>query len=222
MRSVTTMVFTTPSSKNLQPSLWAWLLVAALLCLAPGYARAAEAATGAPEPGNTPALTLERAEGKLLLSARFQFDLPAVVEDALYKGIPIYFVAQADLLRDRWYWANKTITTTQRRMRLSYHPLTRRWRLNMGSGDLAEAAQGLTFGQNFDSLGEAMAAVRRVSRWKIADEQDLKPERKHIVEFSFELDTSQLPRPLQIGTLGQSDWLIDVKLSQEMDMEPSR
>lgn len=222
MRSVTMMVFTTPSSKNLPPSRWAWLLVAALLCLAPGFARAAEAATGAPESGNTPALTLERSEGNLLLSARFQFDLPAVVEDALYKGIPIYFVAQADLLRDRWYWANKTITTTQRRMRLTYHPLTRRWRLNMGSGDMGEAAQGLTFGQSFDSLDEAMVAVRRVSRWKIADQQDLKPERKHIVEFSFELDTSQLPRPLQIGTLGQSDWLIDVKLTQEMDMEPSR
>ena len=143
MRSVTTMVFTTPSSKNLPPSLWAWLLVAALLCLAPGYARAAEAAIGAPESGNPPALTLERSEGSLLLSARFQFDLPAVVEDALYKGIPIYVVAQADLLRDRWYWANKTIVSTQRRMRLTYHPLTRRWRLNMGSGDLPKTTRHL-------------------------------------------------------------------------------
>lgn len=216
------MVFTTPFSKNLLPSCCAWLLVAALLCLAPGLARAAEAATVVPDSGNTPALTLERSEGNLLLSAHFQFDLPAVVEDALYKGIPIYFVAQAELLRDRWYWANKTIATKQRRMRLTYHPLTRRWRLHSGSGDLGEASQGLTLGQSFDSLDEAMMAVRRVSRWKIAEEQDLKPERKHIVEFSFELDTSQLPRPLQIGSLGQSDWMIDIKLTHVMDMEPGR
>jgi len=213
------MVFTTPFSKKLQPSRWAWLLVVAMLCLSQGQARAAEAASNA---SRVPAITVERVDGNLLLSAHFQFDLPAVVEDALYKGIPIYFVAQADLLRDRWYWANKTIASKQRRMRLAYHPLTRRWRLNMGSGDMPDDTQGLTLSQSFESLGEAMASVTRISRWKIADEQDLKPERTHIVEFSFQLDTSQLPRPLQIGTLGQSDWLIDVSVSQVVEAERSK
>jgi hypothetical protein len=107
-------------------------------------------------------------------------------------------------------------------MRLAYHPLTRRWRLNMGSADMSEATLGLTLSQSFDTLGDAMAAVRRVSRWKIAELQDMEAGSKHVVVFSFELDTSQLPRPLQIGTLGQSDWLIDVRLSLPLDPERAK
>jgi len=137
----------------------------------------------------------------------------------LSKGVPIYFVAHAELLRDRWYWTSKTVATAQRRMRLAYHPLTRRWRLTIGSADMNETTQGLTLGQSFDTLDDAMAAVQRISRWKIADMQDIAPGSKHVVDFSFELDTSQLPRPLQIGTLGQSDWLIEVRLSQPLDLE---
>ena len=213
------MAFITHFSKKRQPSLWAWLLTATLLCLPWGLTHAAEALSGAKEAVNNPSLTLEVSDGNLLLSAHFGFTLPAVVEDALYKGIPIYFVVQAELLRERWYWTKQTVASVQRRLRLAYHPLTRRWRLTLGDGDMTEATQGLTLSQSFDTLDEAMAAVRRISRWKIADAHDIEPGSKYVVTFSFELDTSQLPRPLQIGTLGQSDWLIDVRLSQALDPE---
>jgi hypothetical protein len=211
------MAFTTHFSKKRSASLWAWLLTFVLLCLPLGFAHAADAVSSARETGNAPSLALEVSDGDLLLTAHFGFTLPAVVEDALYKGIPIYFAAQADLLRERWYWSRKTVDSVQRRLRLAYHPLTRRWRLTMGDGDMTEATQGLTLSQSFDTLDEAMAAVRRISRWKIADARDIVPGSKHVVTFSFELDTSQLPRPLQIGTLGQSDWVIDVRLSQALD-----
>ena len=213
------MAFITHFSKKWQPSLWAWLITAALLCPPLGLAHAAEALSNTKEAGNSPSLTLEVSDGNLLLSARFDFTLPAVVEDALNKGIPIYFVAQADLLRERWYWTKKTVASVQRRLRLAYHPLTRRWRLTLGDGDMTEATQGLTLSQNFDTLNEAMAAVRRISRWPIADAQDIDSGGKYVVTFSFQLDASQLPRPLQIGTLGQSDWLINVNLSQALDSE---
>ncbi|MDR3367840.1 DUF4390 domain-containing protein [Rhodoferax sp.] len=213
------MAFITHFSKKRPLNLWAWLLTAALLCLPLGLTHATEAVPSAKETGNTPSLVLEVSDGSLLLSAHFGFTLPAVVEDALYKGIPIYFMAQADLLRERWYWTKKTVASVQRRLRLAYHPLTRRWRLTMGDGDMTEATQGLTLSQSFDTLDEAMAAVRRTSRWKIAEVRDIVPGNKHVVTFSFELDTSQLPRPLQIGTLGQSDWVIDVRLSQAFDPE---
>jgi hypothetical protein len=211
------MAFITRYSKSWLPSCWGWLLVAALLWMMPGLTQAA--AVSAAEPGTHSPMTLEYADGGLLLSAQLKFDLPAVVEDALYKGIPIYFVMQAELLRDRWYWASKTVATAQRRMRLAYHPLTRRWRLNIGSAEMNESTLGLTLGQSFDTLDDAMAVVRRIYRWKIADVQNIEPGSKHVVDFSFELDTSQLPRPLQIGTLGQSDWLIEVRLSQPFDQE---
>lgn len=216
------MAFFTHFSKKRQPSLWAWLLTAALLCLPGSVTHAIEALPSANETGSRQSLTLDVSDGNLLLSAHFGFTLPAVVEDALYKGIPIYFVAQADVLRERWYWTRKTVASMQRRLRLAYHPLTRRWRLTLGGGDMTEATQGLTLGQSFDTLDEAMAAVRRVSRWKISDMHDFSPDSKHIVTFSFGLDTSQLPRPLQIGTLGQSDWVIDVNLTQTLNLERTK
>jgi hypothetical protein len=158
-------------------------------------------------------------DGAMVLSAQFKFELPAVVEDALLKGIPIYFVAQADVLRERWYWSNRKITSVQRRMRLAYHPLTRRWRLNLGSSDMTEDTQRLALSQNFDTLEDVMAAVRRISRWKIADVAEIDLASQHVVNFSFMLDTSQLPRPLQIGTLGQSDWVVELTASQVLGPE---
>jgi len=72
-------------------------------------------------------LRLERAdEGGVLLSANVKFELPPVIDDALDKGIPMFFVAEATLLRDRWYWYDKQVTSVARHMRLSYQPLTRR------------------------------------------------------------------------------------------------
>lgn len=216
------MAFITRYSKNWLPNGWAWLLASVLLYLVQGLAPTALAAASVSESGSRSPMTLERSDSSLLLSVQLKFDLPSVVEDALSKGIPIYFVAQAELLRDRWYWTSKTIATVQRRMRLAYHPLTRRWRLTIGSAEMNETTQGLTLGQSFETLDDAMAVVQRISRWKIAEVQDIAPGNKYVVDFSFELDTSQLPRPLQIGTLGQSDWLIEVRLSQPLDLEHAK
>ncbi|WP_251140589.1 DUF4390 domain-containing protein [Rhodoferax sp. U11-2br] len=213
------MASITRYSTNKRPSGWAGLLAAVLLCWLQAWTPAAAANASAAESGSRPTLTLERSDSSLLLSVQLKFELPVVVEDALYKGIPIYFVAQSELLRERWYWTSKTIATAQRRMRLAYHPLTRRWRLTIGAADMNETTQGLTLGQSFESLDDAMAVVRRISRWKIAEVQDLPPGNKYLVDFSFELDTSQLPRPLQIGTLGQSDWMIELRQSQPLDLE---
>lgn len=207
------MAFITHCSKKLLPS-WVRLFAAVMLCLSSGLAGAQAETPDGVDASGTPLLTVTRADNAIFLSANFGFELPAVVEDALLKGIPIYFVAQADLLRERWYWANKKVASVQRRMRLAYHPLTRRWRLNVGSGDMTEATQGLSLGQNFDSLADVMAAVRRISRWKVADTADIDPGSAHVLEFRFALDTSQLPRPLQIGTVGQSDWSVILTASQ--------
>ena len=65
----------------------------------------------------------------MLLSANVKFELPTVIDDALDKGIPMFFVAEAVLFRDRWYWYDKEMASAARHMRLSYQPLTRRWRL---------------------------------------------------------------------------------------------
>jgi len=164
-------------------------------------------------------LRVERLEDAVVLSSQVNFELSAAVEDALLKGAAIFFVAEAELLRERWYWTNKRVAHVERHMRLTYQPLTRRWRLNVASGKITNTGLGIALSQNFDSLNDALASIKRVSRWKIAETTDLNPDHSHRLEFSFQMDASQLPRPLQIGTLGQSDWIISVATSQALVFE---
>jgi hypothetical protein len=149
---------------------------------------------------------IERLEDEIVLSAQVAFELPAAVEDALLKGVPLFFVNEAEVLRERWYWYDKKISAAERHLRLAYQPLTRRWRLNVTAGAGRDASLGLALNQSFDTLAQVLSAIKRVSRWKIADANELDLNQKYKVEFRFRLDLNQLPRPFQIGALGQSDW----------------
>jgi len=140
------------------------------------------------------------------------------VEDALAKGIPMYFLAEASVYRDRWYWYDKRVASATRHMRLTYQPLTRRWRLQVSSSPISGTS--VVLGQMFDSQDEALAAVQRVSGWRIADPAEVDPESAHTVDFRFQLDVSQLPRPFQIGAVGQSDW--NIQAARKLRLEPDR
>jgi hypothetical protein len=165
---------------------------------------------------------IERDSDALVLTANVKFELSAAVQDALLKGVSMVFLAEAEIFRERWYWTNKKVASAERRMRLSYQPLTRRWRLNVASGVQSQAGLGVALNQNFDTLPEALAALQRLSRWKIADVADVDLEQRHLVEFRFRMDLSQLPRPFQIGTLGQTDWNIAVSSSQALTLDNTK
>jgi Domain of unknown function (DUF4390) len=183
------------------------LLVCAFLLLFSQTSRAAELTQ----------FGVERADDGIYLSAIVQFDLPAVVEDALLKGIPMFFVAEADIYLSRWYWADKRVASATRTIRLAYQPLTRRWRVNIVSGLINNSA-GLraTLNQNYDTLPEALSAVQRLSRWRIADNAEVEVDVVHKLEFRFNLDLSQLPRPFQIGVAGQRDWTISAQQNERL------
>lgn len=171
------------------------------------------------EPAEVTQLRLEGSHDSVLLSAALKLDLPVAVEEALLKGVAVFFVAEAEVYRERWYWADKKVAGVERHMRLVFHPLTRRWRLAVSPSVIANNGLGVILNQTFDSLEEAMAAVRRISGWRIADLSDIDPGARHRVEFRFRLDVSQLPRPLQIGALGQSDWALSTAASQRLVLE---
>ena len=172
------------------------------------------------DPAEVTHLRLERTEDGVLLSASVRFDLPPAIEDALLKGLPMFFVAEAVLLRDRWYWYDKQVAGGSRHMRLSYQPLTRRWRLQVSSAPIGNS--GLSLGQMFETQEEALAAVQYISRWKIAELSDLEPDARYSVDFRFRLDVSQLPRPFQIGAVGQADWNISAARNQRLALENGR
>ena len=163
--------------------------------------------------------SVERADDGVFLSAIVRFDLPAVVEDALLKGIPMFFVAEADIYLSRWYWTDKRVASATRTIRLAYQPLTRRWRVNIVSGLINNSA-GLraTLNQNYDTLPEALSAVQRLSRWRIADNTEVEVDVAHKLEFSFSLDLSQLPRPFQIGVSSQKDWTITAQQNERLQL----
>jgi len=161
-----------------------------------------------PAKAESPELTLfqvARSDEGLLLDFNVQFELPKAVEDALIKGVPLHFVADATVYSERWYWRDRKLSQASRTWRLAYQPLTRNYRVGFG---------GLN--QSYDTLSEAVAAVRRMTRWKIAEAGQIDDAVRPYLEFSYRLDTTLLPRPMQIGIGGQPDWTLLVEKTQRV------
>lgn len=161
--------------------------------------------------GEIQQLRVERLDDEVVLSAQLQFDLPAAIEDVLAKGIALTFTAEAELYRERWYWFDKRVTLAQRSYRLAYQALSRRWRVLIL--DPQGEGASLSMNQSYESLAEAMNAIKRIARWRVADTAQLDASVSHRVEFRYRLDVTQLAVPLQIGTLGQSDWNVTLTAS---------
>lgn len=202
----------THSCKSGRADGWLQLLLGCLLAFGAAIGYAQDAA-------EISMLRIERTDDEMQLSAQVNFELPEVVEDALLKGIPMVFVMGVETLRERWYWYDKKVSTSERSMRLAYQPLTRRWRLNVAAGPGAATPVGLVLNQSYDSLAQAMAVVKRVNKWKIADAASFDPALRYRAEFQFKLDLTQLPRPFQIGALGQAQWEISARAVLPLSVE---
>jgi len=149
-------------------------------------------------------LRVERRDGELSLEFSHRLSLGAAIEDALHRGVPMYFSAQATVYRNRWYWRDERVARVNRTWRLAYQPLTANWRVSLG---------GLS--QSYGSLAEALAPLSRVSGWRLLDGEKLEPGERYYVEFSFKLDNSQLPQPMQIDLGG--DWKLGVERSLRVE-----
>jgi len=131
------------------------------------------------------------------LNATFDFDLPWVLEDAVSRGVPLYFVVDFELYRSRWYWFDDRRVAASLTYRLSYSPLTREYRLARG-----------TLALPFDTLGGALATLRRVSSWTVVERGALTAGQSYWAQVRMRLDTAQLPRPFQIGAITSRDWTL--------------
>ncbi len=165
-------------------------------------------------------LKLERQEAGLYMSANWRFDLPIALEDALLKGITLYFVTEVDVNQERWYVYNQRVSHAERHVRLFYQPLTRRWRVNVSPQPFNVSGLGMSLGQSYDTAEEALTAVSRIVQWRVASPSDYNPEAKQTISINFKLDLKQLPRPLQIGATVQSDWNIVFSKTQRLELTP--
>ena len=171
-------------------------------------------------PVDLQALKLERQDTALYMSANWRFDLPSALEDALLKGITLYFVTEVDISQERWYVYNQRVAHAERHVRLFYQPLTRRWRVNISPQPFNVSGLGMSLGQSYDTAEEALGTVRRIVQWRIANAADYNPDAKQTLSINFKLDLKQLPRPLQIGAAGQSDWNIGFSKTQRLELTP--
>lgn len=152
------------------------------------------------------AFQVTRDDGELALDFAVRLSLPKAVEDGLLRGVPVYFVAQADLYRTRWYWRDARIARVTRSWRIAYQPLTGTWRVGLG---------GLN--QSYATMAEALAAASRGTGWRLADLSQLDPDERYYLEFRYRLDTSQLPSPMQIGVGAQSGWTMGIERVLRLD-----
>ncbi|RVU49062.1 DUF4390 domain-containing protein [Rubrivivax rivuli] len=187
----------------LQPWLPGWLLgcCLALWLLLAGSAAQAQGVELA-------GLQVQRQDGALSLDFNARVNLPRSVEEALQRGVPIYFVAQAQLLRNRWYWRDERVARVTRSWRLAYQPLTNSWRVGLIGG----------LNQTFPTLAEALALASRSSDWKLAELKELDADKTYYLQFSYRLDTSQLPGPMQFGLGGQGDWAVGVNSTLKVEL----
>jgi len=135
------------------------------------------------------------AEDYYVLDADIDIVLSAPLEDALHKGIPLYFQLEFEMVRSRWYWFNDRAVTLQQQYRLSYSALTRQYRIGIGA-----------FYQNFVTLSEALQVLSRVRRREDLDPGALSKGSIYMAGLRLRLDTSQLPRPFNLNALGSREW----------------
>jgi hypothetical protein len=138
---------------------------------------------------------LEKADNDWLLNATFQIELSPGLEDAVQKGVVLYFQTEFDLTRSRWYWFDEKSALVQRQTRLSYQPLTQQYRI---------ASEGFTFSAK--TISEALQAVGSVGGWRVMDNSQLDPSKSYIAGLRMTLDLSKLPKPFQVNALNNRDW----------------
>jgi hypothetical protein len=156
-------------------------------------------------------------DGKFQIDARFRVTLDQVHENALLDGIPLTFAMEFTLTRPRWFWAYKRVAdwfnpTARIEYKLYYHPLTRTYRVQVGS-----------LFYSFDTLASALNALGVAREWTVSERGAVTRRlgSRFGGDIRMRLDTTQLPKPLQLGLLGDSDWKLESP-STPVDFEETK
>lgn len=142
-------------------------------------------------------------EESWLLDAEFGIDIGHRLEEVVSRGVALYFVAEFDLTRARWYWMDEHVVGRKQTWRLSYNALTRQYRLSTGA-----------LHQNFATLAEALGVLARLRNWAVADKAQLKPGEPYNAALRLRLDLTQLPKPFQVTAIGNKDWNITAEVKR--------
>jgi hypothetical protein len=137
---------------------------------------------------------LSTTEDGVVLAADFAFELNPRLAEVVTNGVPLYFVVEFELTRPRWYWFDEKAAAKRIQLRLSYHPLSRHYRLSTG-----------VLQQNYPTLEEAMNVLRRVRNWQVVERSAGLADANYEAAVRMRLDVTLLPKPFQLSAITSRD-----------------
>ena len=141
--------------------------------------------------------SLESVDDNYALDAQFDFEFSPRLEEAVNKGLPLYFLVEFELTRPRWYWLDEKTATHSQTIRISYHALTRQYRISTGS-----------LHQGFATLHEALGILKRVRNWVVLEKAQVQRGQAYRAGVRMRLDHAQLPKPFQVNALTNREWTL--------------
>jgi hypothetical protein len=141
--------------------------------------------------------TLELAEDGWQLGAEFDIQFSPRLEEAVNRGVPLYFVVEFELSRPRWYWFDEKPIQFSQTYKVSYTPLLRQYRLSVGN-----------VYQNFTRFEEVTRVLSRLRNLQIADRNAFRKDGTYQAGIRMRLDTAQLPKPFQLNAIASRDWTL--------------
>ena len=129
------------------------------------------------------------------LAADFNINFNSRLEEAVNRGVVLYFAVDFELTRSRWYWFDEQVIRRTRTFQLSYHALTRQYRLSTGA-----------LHQSYNSLDEVLRVVSRLRNWQVLEKGEIRNEQAYLAGLRMRLDLTQMPKTFQVSALSNKDW----------------
>jgi hypothetical protein len=131
------------------------------------------------------------------LAAEFDIQFSPRLEEAVNRGVPLYFVVEFEMARPRWFWFDEKPVVLSQTYKISYTPLLRQYRLSVGD-----------VYQNFSRFEEVTRVLSRLRGWQVADRGAFKKDQVYQASLRMRLDTAQLPKPFQLNAIASRDWAV--------------
>ncbi|WP_301100857.1 DUF4390 domain-containing protein [Propionivibrio sp.] len=129
------------------------------------------------------------------LAADANINFNTRLEDTVNKGVVLYFTVDFELTRPRWYWLDEQIIRRSKTFQLSYHALTRQYRLSTGA-----------LHQSYGTLDEVLRAMSHLRNWQVLEKGEVKAEQIYVAGLRLRLDLTQMPKTFQVSALADKDW----------------
>jgi len=149
-------------------------------------------------------VALRAVEDALVLEADFEFELTPRLAEIVANGVPLHFRVEFELTRGRWYWFDERAASRALQMRLSYHALSRHYRIAAGTQPDRYMLQ-----QNFPTLEDALRVLKRVRNWVVVERRGALSRSDYDAALRMRLDTTQLPKPFQLTALTSRELHLD-------------